>query len=191
MVVTRIQILISYSTFLQTKPSQSKSFRDQNVSLFGFRRGYRLGQITWWIVMTKKMRGHSGKKIAHTMNGRGCGCIGTLKAQFCAILEPNANAQKMSLLSHLLRSLLSRDWLRLLQSLAQSRIGSPGTLSPTLKKVKTFVRCIDFLWVGASDIVKAKSSREDPRATGGLVSNFPHPRVNKTKQHSTIHRINY
>ena len=36
---------------------------------------------------------------------------------------------------------------------------------------------------GASDIVKAESSREDPRATGGLVSNLPHPRVNKTKQH--------
>ena len=35
-----------------------------------------------------------------------------------------------------------------------------------------------------SDIVKAKSSGEDPRATGGLVSNLPHPRVNKTKQHT-------
>ena len=31
---------------------------------------------------------------------------------------------------------------------------------------------------GASDMVKAKSSGEDPRATGGLVSNLPHPRVN-------------
>ena len=39
---------------------------------------------------------------------------------------------------------------------------------------------------GASDIVKAKSSGEDPRATGGLVSNLPHPRVNKTKQHTSI-----
>jgi len=37
---------------------------------------------------------------------------------------------------------------------------------------------------GASDIVKAESSAEDPRATGGLVSNLPHPRVNKTKQHT-------
>jgi len=37
---------------------------------------------------------------------------------------------------------------------------------------------------GASDIVKVKSSGEDPRATGGLVSNLPHPRVNKTKQHT-------
>jgi len=35
----------------------------------------------------------------------------------------------------------------------------------------------------ASDIVKAKSSEKDPRATGGLVSNVPHPRVNTTKQH--------
>jgi len=38
---------------------------------------------------------------------------------------------------------------------------------------------------GASDIVKAKSSGEDPRATRGLVSNLPHPRVNKTKQHTS------
>jgi len=37
---------------------------------------------------------------------------------------------------------------------------------------------------GASEIVKAKSSGEDPRATGGLISNFPHPQVNKTKQHA-------
>ena len=37
----------------------------------------------------------------------------------------------------------------------------------------------------ASDILKAQSSGEDPRATGGLVSNLPHPRVNKTKQHTS------
>jgi len=36
---------------------------------------------------------------------------------------------------------------------------------------------------GASGIVKAKSSGEDPRATGGLISNLSYPRVNKTKQH--------
>ena len=36
---------------------------------------------------------------------------------------------------------------------------------------------------GASDILKAGSSGEDPRAIGGLVFNLPHPRVNKTKQH--------
>jgi len=35
---------------------------------------------------------------------------------------------------------------------------------------------------GASDIVKAKSSGKDARATGGLVSNFPHPQINKTKK---------
>ena len=37
---------------------------------------------------------------------------------------------------------------------------------------------------GAIDIVKAKRSGEEPRATGDLVSNFPDPRVNKTKQHT-------
>jgi len=35
---------------------------------------------------------------------------------------------------------------------------------------------------GASNIVKSENSGEDPRATGGLVSNLFHPRVNKTKQ---------
>jgi len=41
---------------------------------------------------------------------------------------------------------------------------------------------------GASDIIKAKSSGEDPRATGGLVSNLPQPRDNKTKQHSRVNK---
>jgi len=36
---------------------------------------------------------------------------------------------------------------------------------------------------GTSDIVKVRSSGEDPRATGGLVSNLAHPRVNRTKPH--------
>jgi len=35
-----------------------------------------------------------------------------------------------------------------------------------------------------SDIIKYGEFWEDPRATGGLVSNLPHPRVNKTKQHT-------
>jgi len=37
--------------------------------------------------------------------------------------------------------------------------------------------------VNHGEIVKAESSGEDPRATGGLVSNLPHPQFNKTKQH--------
>ena len=43
----------------------------------------------------------------------------------------------------------------------------------------------------ASDIVKAESSGEDPRATGDLVSNLPHPRVNKTKQHTEMAKATY
>ena len=35
----------------------------------------------------------------------------------------------------------------------------------------------------ASDIIKAEKSEEDPRATGGLVSNPFDPRVNTTQQH--------
>jgi len=42
---------------------------------------------------------------------------------------------------------------------------------------------------GASDIVQAKSSGEDPRATGGLVSNLSHSRVNTTKQHCNTHTL--
>jgi len=37
---------------------------------------------------------------------------------------------------------------------------------------------------GASDIVKARSSGIDPRATGGLVSYLPHTGAHKTKQHT-------
>jgi len=44
---------------------------------------------------------------------------------------------------------------------------------------------------GASDIVKAECSGEDPRATAGLVSNLPHPRVNKTKEHTEYWSSNY
>ena len=33
---------------------------------------------------------------------------------------------------------------------------------------------------------KAKSSGEDLRANGGLVSNLPHPRVNQTKRHARV-----
>ena len=36
---------------------------------------------------------------------------------------------------------------------------------------------------------KAKSSGEDLRANGGLVSNLPHPRVNKTKQHTSSEHL--
>ena len=53
-------------------------------------------------------------------------------------------------------------------------------------KKKVSVKKMGEGWTGgASDIVKAEShgSGEDPRATGGLVSNPPHPRVKKTKQH--------
>jgi len=43
---------------------------------------------------------------------------------------------------------------------------------------------------GASDIVKVESSGEDSMATGGLVSNLPHPWVNKSKQH-TLHILEF
>ena len=58
----------------------------------------------------------------------------------------------------------------------------------TSYKFSVSVKKIGEGWTGgASDIVKAESSGEDPRATQGLVSNLPHPRVNKTKQHTGCH----
>ena len=39
---------------------------------------------------------------------------------------------------------------------------------------------------GARDIVKAKSSGEDSRATGGLVSNLSHFQINKTNQQTFV-----
>jgi len=33
-------------------------------------------------------------------------------------------------------------------------------------------------------MVKEETSGKDPRATGGPVCDLPHPRVNKTKQHT-------
>jgi len=57
------------------------------------------------------------------------------------------------------------------------------TLDPT-----SFSVCVKKMGEGwtrrASDIVKAESSGEDPKATGGLVSDLPYPRVNNTKQHT-------
>jgi len=40
----------------------------------------------------------------------------------------------------------------------------------------------------ASAIVKTESVGEEVRATGGLVSNLPHPQVKKTKQLTTHER---
>jgi len=63
----------------------------------------------------QKSEGPFGEKNArksrncYRLKGRDCGCIRdtSLKAQFDAILEPNKNAQRMSLLSHLLRPFLA------------------------------------------------------------------------------------
>ena len=43
---------------------------------------------------------------------------------------------------------------------------------------------------GASDMVNAESSGEDPKATGGFVSNLPYLWVNKRKQYSNAEWLN-
>ena len=63
----------------------------------------------------------------------------------------------------------------------------PGWNCTTSYNVSVSVKKMGEGWTGgASDSVQAESSGEDPRATGGLVSNLPHPRVNKTKQHTLL-----
>ena len=54
----------------------------------------------------------------------------SLKVQFCAVLEPNTNAQRMYLLSHVLRSLLAaigHDCYSLLRSLYRESLYPPYT----------------------------------------------------------------
>jgi len=70
-----------------------------------------LGQITWWIVCWQKMRGHLGKKLHGNREIVVKRAVGVwvhrdswLGAQMGSVLEPNTNAQRMLLLSHLLRS---------------------------------------------------------------------------------------
>ena len=71
-------ILISFSFFLKVWWEIGWGGRGGGGRVPG------LGQITWWIVLTKKLRGHPGKKLAQKswnsciVNGRGCGCIGTV-----------------------------------------------------------------------------------------------------------------
>ena len=53
-----------------------------HIEVLGYGR-----QITWWIVITKKMRGHSGKQFARKsrnncqLNGRDCGCTGKVDSR--------------------------------------------------------------------------------------------------------------
>jgi len=69
----------------------------------------------------------------------------------------------------------------------------PGTLHTRRVHVRDVPVCLK-IWCHnpwASDIIKVESSGEDPRATGGLVSNIPHPRANKTKQHHPLALYTY
>ena len=57
----------------------------------------------------------------------------------------------------------------------------------TSNKFSVSVKKMGEWWTGGvSKIIKAKSFGEESKATGSLVSNFPHPRVHKTKQHRSV-----
>ena len=95
-----------------------------------------LGQMNWRIVLTKKMRGHSGKKNSRKsrnsccVNGGGVGAHGQL--------TPGPNVHSPETKYKRSKNAFSVTFIalncvrmcsRLLQLLAQSLIGSPGTLA--------------------------------------------------------------
>ena len=65
------------------------------------------------------------------------------------------------------------------------------TLRDTHLHAHTKKHTSDGQTITASDIVKAKSPGEDPRATGGLVSNLPHPWVNEQSNTCTANDAKY
>jgi len=85
--------------------------------------------------------GHWGKKIAQNsrnccwLNGRSCGSTRTVDtAQFCAIPEPNTNAQRMFFSVTSIALICAHTCTRLLHPLVQSVIVSPGTRGGRLTK---------------------------------------------------------
>jgi len=83
-----------------------------------------IGQITWWTVCWPKMRGHFGKKLHANREIAVEWAVGVwvhrdswLVAQMGSVLEPNTNAQRMLLLSYLLRS----AWYPLVPNVGASR----------------------------------------------------------------------
>jgi hypothetical protein len=94
-----------------------------------------LGQITWWIVMPKKMRGHSRKKLHKNRKIIVLWIVRVVGAQGQLTQGPNVpiseTKYKRSNSIFFVTSvalICARMCTQLLQPLAQSLIGSPGTL---------------------------------------------------------------
>jgi len=94
-----------------------------------------LGQITWWIVMTKIMRGHSRKQILQKsrnscrVNGQGCGCIGKVHSR-CNFLQ-SWTKYKLSKNIFAVTNfalIIGRDWAQLLQLFVRYLIEIPVPL---------------------------------------------------------------
>jgi len=150
-----------------------------------------LGQITWRIVLTKKIRGHSGKEIARKSRNswRLSGKVwehtdSWLKAQIDAIIEPNTNAQRMSLLSSVALT-FARLITQLLQLPAQSLIGSPKSLFGTnfaaewgqIRKNWTFETSrFELLWV----VRPTKHESAHPHCRGAAHAKVPETRTDGT-----------
>jgi hypothetical protein len=98
--------------------------------------------------MIKKMRGHSGKKNARKsrnscrVNGRGCGCTGTVDSgPKCAQAWNQIQTLKECLCCHIY---CAHHWPRLVQPLAQFLIESPGTLYGTISLLYATILWIDW-----------------------------------------------
>ena len=94
-----------------------------------------LGQITWWIVMTKIMRGHSRKQILQKsrnscrVNGQGCVCIGKVHSR-CNFLQ-SWTKYKLSKNIFAVTNfalIIGRDWAQLLQLFVRYLIEIPVPL---------------------------------------------------------------
>jgi len=105
-----------------------------------------LVQITWWIVMTKKLRGHSGEKISQKSrnsclaNGGGVGAHGHLTRGSNG-LSPETKYKRSKNAFAVTYTALTvvRICSDLLQLPAQSLIGSPGTLIEILNDCEILV----------------------------------------------------
>ena len=122
-----------------------------------------LGQITWWIVMTKKNEGPFGGKncteiekyLYNEWSELWVHRDSWLRAQVCPFLEPNTNAQIVSFSSHLLRSSVhacARNCYSLLAVL-RSAVSNRESRYPPLRRVSSNVMLMSSFWDGPDSVL--------------------------------------
>jgi len=139
-------------------------FKDvlSNKSNHQSRRVPGLFRITWWIVLTKKLRGHSGyTKCEKYLWGERSGLWEHTDSWINAQkLEPNTNAQRMSFLSHLVGHLSRKtphSNTRYLSKANPWDLTAAGGLANLIcRKKMIFTTCVlkQTLWLPAAEEVK-------------------------------------